>query len=200
MRDDSTNENLSRIAVVGTSGCGKSTFAQNLSIALGVPHIELDSLYWGPNWTPIPADQFQSKADIETSRPSWVCDGNYAPVRTMIWKRATTVIWLNYSLPVVFGRTLRRSLWRAWSGEELFAGNRESFRITFLSRESILLWVLRTHAERRREFAQLRKESQFSHLNWIEFQHPAEADQWLDTVCGKSRQTSAAYALRDTHA
>ena len=38
-----------RILVVGTSGAGKSRLAGQLAAALGVPHVELDALYWGPD-------------------------------------------------------------------------------------------------------------------------------------------------------
>jgi adenylate kinase family enzyme len=177
-----SNTNLSRIAVVGTSGCGKSTIARHLSQRLGVSHIELDALYWGPNWIPIPADQFKEKVSAATAQPRWICDGNYSPVRDLVCSRATTVVWLNYSLSVVFGRTLRRTLHRWWSRERLFAGNRESLRMSFLSRESILLWVLQTHGERRREYRRLFAAAQFAHLERIEFEHPSQAQQWLTTV------------------
>src|SRR3989339_502860 len=59
------------------------------------------------------------------------------------WGPATTILWLDYSLPLAFWRVLRRSLWRSLTREKLFAGNRESLRLTFLSRES-LLWVVVT--------------------------------------------------------
>jgi AAA domain len=37
-----------KIAVVGTSGSGKTTVARELARRLGVPHVELDALYHGP--------------------------------------------------------------------------------------------------------------------------------------------------------
>ena len=52
---------LSRVAIVGTSCTGKTTLARSLSRTLGRPHIELDALYWGPNWTPIPPEDFRSR-------------------------------------------------------------------------------------------------------------------------------------------
>ena len=42
---------MQRLVVVGTSGSGKTTVAGQLALILGVPHIELDSLHWEPDWT-----------------------------------------------------------------------------------------------------------------------------------------------------
>ena len=39
-----------RIAVVGTSGAGKTTLSARLAAQLGYPHIELDAFQHGPNW------------------------------------------------------------------------------------------------------------------------------------------------------
>jgi adenylate kinase family enzyme len=38
------------VMVVGTSGAGKSTFAERLAKAAGLRMVELDLLNWGPNW------------------------------------------------------------------------------------------------------------------------------------------------------
>ncbi|WP_205370744.1 MULTISPECIES: AAA family ATPase [Thermoleptolyngbya] len=38
-----------RIAIVGTSGTGKTTLAQQVGRQLGIAHIELDALHWEPN-------------------------------------------------------------------------------------------------------------------------------------------------------
>jgi hypothetical protein len=53
---------------------------------------------------------------------------------------ADTAIWLRLPFRVVFTRLLRRTVTRAWRKEELWNGNRESFRMSFASRDSILLW------------------------------------------------------------
>jgi adenylate kinase family enzyme len=157
-----------RVAVVGTSCSGKSTFAAKLAHRLDVPHIELDANYWGPNWTPIEAKQFRQRVDELTSQPGWVCDGNYSVVRDIVWQRATTVIWLNYSLPVVIGRAMRRTLKRCIYKVPLFAENRETFRLSFFSRDSILLWVLRTHRGHQREYPKRFAEPAHSHLQVVE--------------------------------
>ena len=104
---------LQRVAVVGTSCSGKTTFADSLSVILGIPHIELDALYWQPGWMERPPAEFCTLVEKETSGNRWVSDGNYSTVREIVWGRATDVVWLNYSFPLVFSRALRRSISRA---------------------------------------------------------------------------------------
>lgn len=117
-----------RVAVVGTSCSGKTTFARRLSRALDVPHVELDALYWGPGWSPAPPEDFRASVRDAISAPAWVADGNYSAVRDLVWSRATAVVWLDLPLRVVFPRALGRTLRRAITREELFGGNRESLR------------------------------------------------------------------------
>ena len=45
-----TANSLNKINVVGTSGSGKSTVSKRLSQILDIPYIEMDKIFWGPNW------------------------------------------------------------------------------------------------------------------------------------------------------
>jgi adenylate kinase family enzyme len=175
----STSDEFARIAVVGTSCAGKTTFASSLAQLLAVPHLELDAVYWGPNWTPVPLEQFRDTVDRMTAQPRWVSDGNYHPVRDLIWQRASAIVWLNYSFPLVFSRALRRTLSRCIRRTHLFGGNRESFVTSFLSRDSILLWILKTHWQRQREYPSLFAEPQHRHLRIAEIRNPSAADRLL---------------------
>lgn len=171
-----------RVVVVGTSSVGKSTFATRLAVAWRMPRIELDVLYWGPNWQPKPKHEFKSLVTVATSAPAWVVDGNYGSVRSEIWPMATHIIWLNYSLPVNLWRGLKRTVARCVSRKELWHGNRESFKRSFMSKESILVWIYSTHERRRRELSVLRASSEYGALSWLEFRVPSEAETWLRSV------------------
>jgi adenylate kinase family enzyme len=178
---DVRHDRLERVAVVGTSGAGKTTFARALAEQLGVPHVELDALHWGPHWTPAPADAFRARVDAATAAPRWVCDGNYSAVRDLVWTRATALVWLDYAFPLVFARAVRRTLCRTWTGEELWAGNRESW-VHALDSEWIPWWVLRTYRRRRRDWPALLASPEQRHLRVLRLRRPDEADRLLREV------------------
>jgi adenylate kinase family enzyme/GNAT superfamily N-acetyltransferase len=171
-----------RIVVVGTSCCGKTAFARALAQSLRCPCIELDELYWGPQWTPKPDGEFRRLVEAAASAPQWIADGNYGRVRDVLWPRATTIVWLNYSFPRVLLRALRRTLRRFVTREELWHGNRESLRRSFLSRDSILLWVISTFHRRREELVGLRASRRYPHLSWVELRRPRDAEPYLRSL------------------
>ncbi|HNS51889.1 MAG TPA: AAA family ATPase [Anaerolineae bacterium] len=171
-----------RITVVGTSGSGKTTLARRLAGRLGVPHVELDALHWGPNWTPAETAVFAERTVQALSGAAWVTDGNYSKVRDFVWRRAATLVWLDYSLPVILGRMVWRTVRRVVTREELWNQNREEFAASFLSRESIILWALKTYRRRRREYPVLLAHSEYAHLRVVHLRSPREAERWLQSL------------------
>ena len=175
-----------RIAVVGSTGSGKTTFARELARRLGVPHVELDALAWGPNWTLVPDGLFTERVTSAVDGDAWVIDGNYAGrgARALVWRRADTVIWLDPPLTVIFARLFGRALRRIRSGEELWpgTGNRETFRNQFLSRETLFWWALKTHRRRRRELPVVLARPEHAHLVVHRFRRTKEAKTWLSRL------------------
>ena len=170
---------LSRVIVIGTSGSGKTTFANRLAGILQTSHIELDTLFWNPEWTPKEMAEFRHLVEQAIAQERWVIDGNYRHARDMVWPRATAVIWLNFPFLIVLWRIFKRTVTRVVRRKELYANNRETFRKAFLSKESILWWVITTYARRRREFSALRSGKAFPNLAWLEFRRPRQADAFL---------------------
>jgi len=169
-----------RIAVVGTSGSGKTTLARQLAQRLGIRHIELDSIHWGPNWTPLPLEVFQDRVGEALKANAWAADGNYSKVRDIVWGRAGTVVWLDYSLPVVMGRVVKRTIHRSLTREELWGGNREHLGEAFFGRDSIVRWALSTYGRRRREYPILFSRPEYAHLKVMRLQSPRAARGWLN--------------------
>lgn len=172
---------MRRINVVGTSCSGKTTLASALARRLDVPHVELDAVFWGPNWTPVPTHVFRSRLSSALEGDRWVADGGYAPVRDITWERVDTIIWLDYPLRTVLARWARRTMARIRSREEFWpgTGNRESIH-NALRRDGLIWWILGTHHRRRRSFgAAMRARSD---LRWIRLSSATEAERWLASV------------------
>jgi adenylate kinase family enzyme len=173
---------MNRISVVGTSGSGKTTFAGKLSKILGIPHVELDSLSWEVDWEPAPRDVFRLRVREAVSADRWIVDGNYGnDARDLVWERADTVVWLNYSFPVTLYRIVGRTLRRIVTREECCNGNRESLRIA-LSRDSIILWTLQTYHRRRAEYPARLAAMEHRGSRIIKLHSPKEADRWLASL------------------
>lgn len=135
---------MNRISVVGCSGSGKSTMARQLSEILGAPHIELDALHWGPDWSAATQEELRDKVLRATSGGAWVVDGNYqSKIGRLVWRQADTVVWLDPSRPRVMWQSLKRTLNRVLTGQELWNGNRENWRgfMVWRGDESILRWA-----------------------------------------------------------
>jgi adenylate kinase family enzyme len=163
-----------RIVVVGASCSGKTTLSRQLAAILSAPHVELDAFYWNPRWTPTPADTLRQRVEQALSASRWVCDGNYSGLQDLVWKRATAVVWLNYSFPRVFGRAMGRTASRLWTGEGVCNGNRETLRLVLLSRNSIIWWVIRSYRGRQRWCREQFGSLDHAHLRLIELRHPRE--------------------------
>jgi adenylate kinase family enzyme len=146
-----------RIQVVGTSGSGKSTLAHRLAEELNLKHLELDSTYHQPGWTPLPDNEFKARVADFALADDWVIDGNYKRLREILDQRITHLIWLDYPRWFVMQRLIRRTIWRAVSRKELWNGNRESARSWLKTdpEENVLLWAWTTHATNRTRYRQL---------------------------------------------
>src|SRR5919198_3265744 len=102
-----------KIAVVGTSGSGKTTVARELARRLGVLHVELDALFHGPDWTETPVDEFRRRVAAATGGSGWVVDGNYeSKLGDLVLELADTIVWLDVPLHVALSRVTRRTIRR----------------------------------------------------------------------------------------
>lgn len=158
---------MKRIVVVGISGAGKTTLARELSMRLGLPHVELDSIAHRRGFESTPRSQFISEVSEAASRPEWVIDGNYTSWGTMetLWPRADTFVWLDLPKSVVMRRVLRRTLGRVVRREVLWDGARERWANLFDPHpdNNIVLWTWARHASTREKFESATADGKWSH-------------------------------------
>jgi adenylate kinase family enzyme len=173
---------MQRVSVVGGSCCGKTTLARALAARLGLPYIELDALHHGPNWNEASAELLQERVrDALAAAPGgWVVDGSYhRKLGDLVFAQADTVILLHPSYATVLWRSLHRTVRRLITREELWNENRERLR-DVVSRNSIPLWVLRTHPGHRERFLALFE--RHPHLDVVELGGQREVERWLQSI------------------
>jgi hypothetical protein len=66
--------------------------------------------------------------------------------------------------------------------EKLFAGNVESFKQTFFSRDSIILWVLKTYHQKRKNYSKILKVVEKKGVKVIEFKNQSQVDDYLKSI------------------
>jgi adenylate kinase family enzyme len=171
-----------RVSVIGGSCTGKTTLSRELAQTLGVPHIELDALHHDAGWQEAPAEVLQARVDaaLAAAPDGWVVDGNYhGKLGTYVLERADTVVFLDLPQRTALRRVAWRTLRRSVTREELWNGNRESFRIAF-SRDSIVWWVIRNHGSHRKKWPE--RVAPLTHLQVIRLRSAGQVRDWLQSI------------------
>ena len=170
---------FTRINVVGSSGSGKSTIGKKIAQTLDLPYVESDELFWLPDWTEPPEEQFLATVKAVVAKDCWVLDGNYSRTIPIKWPRTHAVVWADLPYPVIFWQVLLRTLRRSITQEELWAGNRESLTKAFFSRDSILLWSLSNMKRVRKGYEGAMSRDDLKHIRFIRLRSRSDVAAFL---------------------
>ena len=168
-----------RINVVGTAGSGKSTVGKRIAERLNVPYIQLDELFWKPNWAESTDEELFPKLEKALSADDWVLDGNYSRTQPIKWKRVQMVVYLDLPFHIVFYRVIMRTIVRGIKKEELWAGNKEILWKQFFTRDSIILWTLKRFFTNRKRFAINSKDPKYSHIKFVRLRSGKEVEDFV---------------------
>jgi adenylate kinase family enzyme len=175
-----------KVAVVTTaSGSGGTAVGREIAARLELPFHELDALFWQPDWTEADPEAFRVRVAEVVGTDAWVVDGSYqSKLGQLVLGSADVVVWLDLPLRVWLPRLLWRTIARARSGAELWAGNRESLRSAFASRDSLILYTLRNYRGRLRRYP-----ARFASYDVVRLRSQDEIDRFLS---GLGSRASAA--------
>ncbi|KJY81295.1 AAA family ATPase [Vibrio nigripulchritudo] len=175
---------MKKINVVGTSGSGKSTFGRLLAKKLNCTYLEMDAIFWKPNWTESSDEEFLARLEDKLNTENWVLDGNYNRTVPTKWANVDTVIWLDYSFRRTLYQAIKRAFTRCLTKQELWegTGNTESFKKTFFSNKSIILWTITNYKSNRIRYKDMLSNPKFKHIEFVRISSPKMAKEFIEKV------------------
>jgi energy-coupling factor transporter ATP-binding protein EcfA2 len=173
-----------RILILGRTGSGKTTLGRELAAVIGVPHVELDALYFRPDLSTVSMSVLRERTGAAIAGERWVTDGNKSAVRDLIWPRADTVIWLDYSWMVSLWRLGKRALWRTsvLKAQASEGGGGAGFLRQVFSAAKGVITALRSHRGQRRRYIRMFAEQENQHLAVVRLRSPRATRDWLARV------------------
>jgi adenylate kinase family enzyme len=164
--------------IASASGNGKTTLGRELARRLDVPFVEVDALVHRPNWVETPNDELRALLEPILAGDGWVVDGTYrSKLGDLVLEAADVVVWLDQPIRVWLPRLLRRTARRIRRREELWNGNRETWRNAVLGTKALLPWAFRMHVSRRRRYPEL-----LAPYDVVRLRSPQEVERWLEGV------------------
>lgn len=124
---------MNKIAIIGSGGAGKSTFARQISDKLNIEVYHLDAILWKPNWVGTSKDEQKQIQHNLVAKESWIIDGNYGGTLDIRLNTADTVIFLDIHRVTCIYRAIERVLrYRNKTRPDMGEGCEEKFDMGFL--------------------------------------------------------------------
>ena len=160
-----------RIAIVGISASGKSTFARALAARTGLPLLHGDELEWTPDWVQRPPAGLQALHAEWLARPRWIIEGWIDLERVSRLNAADLVIDLDYSRWLCAWRVLLRML-RGQKRAEMPEGCIDRFQPDYLN--TVFFKKERPYVDGALRAATIK--------DYRRFTTPREAEAWLSAL------------------
>ncbi len=177
---------MNRIVVVGGSGSGKTTLARMLAASLGVPHLEMDSVFHKYGLADVAHGEFLPALDHFTDADRWVVDGNYTShgTRDVVWPKADVFVWLDPPRPTAMVRVVRRTLKRLLTREEIWPGVKEPFSNLYRldPHRNIIVWTWTRHSHVRAKYEEAMRNGTWAHATVHRLSSVREVEAFLDAV------------------
>ena len=99
---------MKKVIVIGCPGSGKTTFAEKLSNATGLPLYYLDAIWHRPDRTHIPREEFDTRMREIFTEDEWIIDGNYSRTIEMRLRECDTVFLFDLPTEVCLAGAIER--------------------------------------------------------------------------------------------
>lgn len=159
-----------KIAIIGGSGTGKTTLAENLADELGLPVCHIDSLHHLENWKIRDGEERDKLILEKVAQPQWIMDGTYHSTLPQRLKSADVVIYLDYSSVAQVKGAIGRFLKHPGQEKREIPGCREELTWDFLC------WVWNWRKYKRNEIIEYLEEIDKSKV--MIFKNRRQLNKW----------------------
>lgn len=129
---------MTRVAVIGNAGGGKSTMARRLGAARNLPYHALDLIQWRPGWQPVAQHEYDARHDAIVAGERWIVDGfgDMASIERRL-AAADTIVFVDHRLPIHLWWATKRQI------RSLFAGRADGPAGCAMWRKTVpLYWMI----------------------------------------------------------
>lgn len=138
-------EKINRISIVGGSGNGKTTLANNLGKLLNIPIYHIDGFNYLNNWVERDKKERDKIILEKIAEEKWIIDGTYRSTMTERLERANLIIFLDYSSFSQIKGVLKRNIMMHGKEKPEIPGCKERINFKFL------IWVLKWRKTKRKD-------------------------------------------------
>jgi adenylate kinase family enzyme len=174
-----------RILVYGVTGSGKSTLAARVGARLGLPYVAIDDLTWKPGWVPRTEQEQRAVIGEVLAGDAWVIDAAYGMWHDLVLERADLIVGLDLPRWRSLARLVRRTVSRIVRRTPICNGNYESWRKSFLDRDSILRFHFASFRRKRDRMRRWASSPGFPET--VLLRSPAEVERWFNALPGSVR-------------
>jgi adenylate kinase family enzyme len=161
--------------MASASGNGKTTLGRELARRLSVPFVEMDALVHGAGWVETPTEELRARVEPIVASDGWVIDGPYrGKLGDLVLDAADVVVWLDLPIRIWMPRLIRRTGRRIRGREELWNGNKETLASALWGRDSLVVFAVRSHFRRRRQYPEA-----LAKWHVVRLRSPAEVERFL---------------------
>ncbi|MER6499847.1 adenylate kinase [Streptomyces sp. NPDC001455] len=172
---------MQKIALFGAPATGKTTLARRLASELGSCHTDLDDLLFTPDGA-LPLAEFRRQAAEITSGDAWIVEGNFSKLADVVWHRADVLVWLDFPLPLIVSRIVRRSLRQLAGREDSAQARRLTWGRAFFGRRSLLRTAVRKYRNNRPRYVQQVGQTAALGVEVVRLRSPREAERWMTVL------------------
>lgn len=165
-----------KIAVIGHSSSGKSTFSKRLAQVYQIPVLHIDKIFFEPNW--VERDKKIVETEIREFMRSqkWIIDGFYRKLATERFDEADQIFIFNFNrFKCLYGAIVRRFKYHNQNRDSVCIGCKERLNFSFV------LWIL--FGGRKKDSRQLLKRFEIEYKDKIiVFKNRKQANHYLRSI------------------